>query len=202
MENINLTRGEKILFFLYEYGKGEKKHVRYEDIVVGLFKKYPQDFHLKGYTEYPDSGDLIHKPLYDFKKKGLITASNKIFSLTERGIDFAQKLGGKSAVTEVSENNRLSRSASMEVSRIESLEGFIIYCNGNFQKISDNDFYNYLGVSVRTQKNQFLGRLETMSAVIGEIKQILDNKKYANIIGYHELLNAKYKNIIKYFTNK
>jgi len=88
----NLSRSEKILLFLYKFGKGKKTKVRFEDIVVGVFKKHPSDFHLKGYVKYPDSGDLIHKPLYDFKKKGYVNAENKIFSLTDRGAEFAEQL--------------------------------------------------------------------------------------------------------------
>ena len=46
-----------------------KEKVIYEDIVVGLFKRYPEDFHLKGYPEYPDIADSIARTLYEFKKR-------------------------------------------------------------------------------------------------------------------------------------
>ena len=100
----NLSRGEKILLFLYEFGGGGRAKIRYEDIVVGLFKKYPHDFQLKGHAEYPDSGDMIHKPLYDFKKKGYVNAENKIFSLTDRGVELARQLSSKGKATNASKN--------------------------------------------------------------------------------------------------
>ena len=130
----NLSRGEKILLFLYEFGEGGRAKIRYEDIVVGLFKKYPHDFQLKGHAEYPDSGDLIHKPLYDFKKKGYVNAENKIFSLTERGVELARQLSGKGKKTDDS-TDRLSRSAETEVSRLKSLEGFLLFVGGNKERL-------------------------------------------------------------------
>lgn len=195
----NLSRAEKILVFLYEFGKGRTVKVRYEDIVVGVFKKYPQDFHLKGYKEYPDTGDLIHKPLYDFKKKGYVNAVSKVFSLTDRGIEYAKQLTiGK--VDIVHSGDRLSRSASTEVVRIKSLEGFLLFMKGDSNQLSENDFYNYFGVTVRTPKNAFIGRFETMKALVSELKE-QDDQLYKSITEYHDFLVEKYKNIITFFTN-
>ncbi len=194
----NLSRGEKILLFLYEFGEGGRMKIRYEDIVVGLFKKYPHDFQLKGYVEYPDSGDLIHKPLYDFKKKGYVNAESKIFSLTDRGVELARQLSSKGKKTEDSKD-RLSRSAETEVSRLKSLEGFSLFTEGKKENLSDNDFYSYLGVTVRTQKNSFIGRLETMNATIEELKRHSGDALYKNIVSYHDFLISRYENITDFF---
>jgi hypothetical protein len=195
----NLSRSEKIILFLFEFGT---KKVRYEDIVVGLFKKYPHDFHLKGYPEFPDSGDLVHKPLYDFKKKGYVNALSKVFSLTERGVEFAKQLTSGSDTTTKTLNDRLSRSTESEVSRIKSLEGFILFAKAEHDKLSENDFYNYLGVTVRTQKNAFIGRMETMKDVIEELKKNNSNELFKVIAEYHALLISKNSNVIDYFTTQ
>lgn len=194
----DLSKGEKILVFLYDFGNGNAVKVRYEDIVVGLFKKYPHDFHLKGYPEYPDTGDLIHKPLYDFKKKGYINAANKIFSLTERGLELAQSLSGKNSNFE-NVTDRLSRSTETEVTRVKNLEGFSLFMGGKKDKLSDNDLYSYLGVTVRTQKNAFVGRLETMNAVMEEIRNQDRSDLYKSLLEYHEFLISKHKDIIEFF---
>jgi len=198
---ITMTRGDKILLFLYEYGKGEKTRVRYEDIVAGIFKKYPADFHLKGYPEYPDSGDLIHKPLYDFKKKGLVNAENKIFSLTDRGLEQAAQLVGRKSEGGGKTEGRLSRSTETEFSRVKSSEGFEIFVSGRTDKLSDNDFYTYLGVTVRTPKNAFLGRLETMIAASDELKKHESEAMYKKFVAYHEFLVSKHDDIVNYFKN-
>ena len=194
----NLSRAEKILVFMYRFSEGGRAKIQYEDIVAGLFKKYPHDFHLKGYTEYPDSGDMIHKPLYDFKKKGYVNAANKVFSLTERGVELAQTLSGKNTVSE-NTGNRLSRSVETEISRVKGLEGFSLFLQGKKDKLSDNDFYNYLGVTVRTQKNAFIGRMETMNAVIKELQGQDKPRSHKTLIEYHECLTLKNAGIIEFF---
>lgn len=192
------SRGEKMIIFLYEQGKQGKKHVRYEDMVVGLFKKYPTDFHLKGYPEFPDSGDGMHQPLYLFKKKGYLNASNKIFSLTDRGVEYAKQLTGKSV--SIKTGDRLSRTASTEVIRVKSLEGLVLFAKGSGSELTENDFYNYMGVTVRTPKNAFIGRLETMNAVIAELKGHPKDRLYIGISKYHEFITTKYGDIIGFFT--
>ena len=193
----NLSRAEQILLFIYEHGDKGKTKMRYEDIVVGVFKKYPQDFHLKGYPEYPDSSDVIHKPLYEFKKKGYLNAVSKVFSLTERGIEYAKQLTGKGVADT---GDRLSRTASTEVIRIKSLEGLVLFAKGAGNELTENDFYNYMGVTVRTPKNAFIGRLETMNAVIAELKGHPEDRLYDGICKYHEFITTKYGDIIGFFT--
>ena len=195
----DLSRGEKILTFLYEFGDGGRTKIRYEDIVAGLFKKYPHDFHLKGYPEYPDSGDLIHKPLYDFKKKGYLNAANKVFSLTERGVEHAKQLLSGSPVSSGSINERLSRSATTELSRVKNLEGFGLFAKGEQGKLSDTDFYAYLGVTVRTQKNTFIGRVETMNAIVEELGHHEVDSLYLAVRKYHDFLMEKHRDVIDFF---
>lgn len=194
----SLGRGEKILLFLFESSKEGRQKVRYEDIVVGLFKKYPQDFQLKGYPEYPDSGDLIHKPLYNFKKKGYVNADTKVFSLTERGIELAEDLAN-GGLTEKSSTARLSRSGETEISRIRGLEGFKLFAESKEDKLSDNDFYNYLGVTVRTSRNAFMGRMETMSAAVEELVKNNTSKEADQIAQYHAFLIKRFSEIVKFF---
>ncbi len=193
-----LGRGEKILLFLLESSREGRSKVRYEDIVVGLFKKYPQDFQLKGYPEYPDSGDLIHKPLYNFKKKGYVNADTKVFSLTERGVEMAEGLAN-GGLTDKGSSIRLSRSGETEISRIRGLEGFKLFSDGKEDKLSDSDFYNYLGVTVRTSRNAFMGRMETMSSAVEEFAKNNNSKEASRIAQYHSFLNERFSEIVQFF---
>lgn len=196
---LKTSKVDKILLYLQEVGEAGRAKLKYEDIVVGLFKKYPHDFQLRGYPEFPDSGGLIHKRLYDFKKKGYVNASNNIFSITERGIEVAQEISGGE---KENQTDRLSRSAETEVSRIKSLEGFGLFVRGESNKLSDNDFYNYLGATVRTPKNAFIGRLETMKAVMSDLKTHPTDQLYGRIVSYHDFLVSKNRDIIDFFTAK
>ena len=199
-KKIKMSHAEKILVLLLKLSGGTKKKIKYEDIVVGLFKKFPEDFHLRGYNEYPDS-DIVNKRLYDVKKRGLLIASHRVFMLTESGLELAEKIKKGIGKEDIASANRFSRSAESEFVRIKSLEGFRLFLHGEEDKISENDFYNYLGVTVRTPKNAFLGRMNTIKDVMNEIK----NKKDADplttqILKYHKFLFSRFQHLKDYFS--
>ena len=199
-----LNRGEKILLFLYESGKDiPKKRFVYEDISVGLFKKYPDDFHLKGYPEYPDSSDSSQRLLYEFKKRGYVNAANKIFSLTDSGLEFAQKiLDRKSSAVDISSIGRHSRATIVETNRIKKLEGFVLFVEGKANQLTEGDFYNYLGITARTSSSTFSGRMKSIETSMNEIKEYKNDPLFSKIIEYHEFLISKNENIISYFPKK
>jgi hypothetical protein len=67
--------------------------------------------------------------------------------------------------------------------------------------IVDTDFYNYIGVSVKTPKDQILGRLNIMNDFCKEIKET-QNTDYYGILKYHDFLNDKFVDLINYYTYK
>lgn len=198
-ETVKLSRAEKVLLILYELSGRKRKEVRYEDIVVSAFKKYPRDFQLRGYPQYPDSGDLVHKPLYDFRKKGFVEVNNKVFALTQRGFSVASRIKAMVAGRSVISMGKLSRYAEDEMTRIASLEGFRLFLGGEESKITDTDFYNYLGVTARTQRNDFLGRLRTVTDAVEELKLInVTDAVRTKIPQYHKFMIEKFKHIIDF----
>ena len=194
---ISLTRGEKILLVLFELASKTRKSIRYENIVVKAFETYPDDFHLKGYPQYPESGDLVHKPLYDYKKKGLIIAGNKMFALTEKGLVAVEKLQEAVSGYSVRNTERVSRDIEKEVSRIARTAGFNLFVNGDSGSIVDTDFYDYLSVTVRSSRSDFIGRFNTMADVVESTKQN-SNEIYRKIAEYHVFMTDKFKDIIVY----
>src|SRR3989338_7362289 len=126
-KNMTLSRAEKIMLAIYDMSAGKKVNLKFEDIVVAAFKKFPEDFHLRGYGEYPDSGDLVHKPLYDFRKKGYLEANNKVFSLTDRGLAYVERLDSTVRGKNLSTTDRMSRYAEKEIARIESSEAYTLF---------------------------------------------------------------------------
>jgi len=185
------------LYVLYMLSGKSRKSVRYEEIVVKVFETYPEDFHLKGYPQYPESGDLVHKPLYSFKKKGLLVAGNKMFSLTEKGLVASERI--ESAVTgkTVSNTERVTRDIENEVTRVSKTPGFELFFNDDLESIVDTDFFEYLGVTVRTSRNDFIGRLNTVSDVVEATKD-MKNPIFSNLSSYHTFMVEKFSDIIKY----
>ncbi|MFA7685526.1 MAG: hypothetical protein WCX95_01860 [Candidatus Gracilibacteria bacterium] len=200
MKELQMSRNEKILYTLYKLFKKNKKSIRFEDIVVALFKAYPETFHLKGYSEYPDSGDLVHKPLYEFRKKGLVEAGNKMFSLTSYGLEMGEKMENLLKDKIVSKSpSRLSHFVDREVNRISRLESFGFFMNQKLDKILDTDLYDYLDVTVRTGRNDFLGRVKTLDKVMADLESV-ENGKYKEIIKFHNYMLEKFKDVINYMT--
>jgi hypothetical protein len=156
-----VSKPEKILSVMFDLSKAESKALQYEDIVVAAFKRYPEDFQLRGYPQYPDSSD-IHKPLYKMKREGLVRSANKSFMLTPMGLEVAQKLAGTPEVS----RDRLTKPEETEINRILKSQAFQLFQEGHNSKILDTDFYDYLGVSVRTPKGDFLGRVATVTQAV------------------------------------
>src|SRR5438128_58107 len=167
----SIPRPEKILIAMLHLSPDSNQPLEYEDIVVTAWKLFPEDFGLRKYVrEYPDASD-IHKPLYGpLKARGLVLAGNKKFKLTDKGIAYAEQLdkvrqgllpldkviGGLQVL------DRLSRDKETELKRAAESDAFRLFATGQKEKILDTDFYAYLAATVRTDRNEFLGRLKTV----------------------------------------
>lgn len=197
MKQVILSRGEKILLVLHELSGSSRKSIRYEDIVVAVYEKFPNDFHLKGYPQYPESGDIVHKPLYDYRKKGLVLAGNKMFALTEKGMVATEALAKAISGHQVVNTQRVTRDIEKEVSRISKTPGFSLFVSGEQDSIVDTDFFDYLGTTVRTARNDFLGRLSTVIDVIEGIEG-MKNPLYGKVIEYNTFMLKKFDDVISY----
>src|SRR2546428_3846297 len=158
---------------------------------------FPQDFALRGYPKYPDSSD-IHKPLYGpLKRAGYILAGNKQFRLTAKGIERGRTLSGgeKSGPKKVAE--RLSRTDELELHRIHQSDAFQLFLQGKGDRILDTDFYAYLGVTVRTDRNEFLGRLKTVEDSVQAGVRILADPGSTKTRELHEYLLNKFRAVIE-----
>ncbi|MDD3065856.1 MAG: hypothetical protein PHT24_06335 [Endomicrobiaceae bacterium] len=201
-KEINLNRLESIVLSLYELGDKSSKNIAFEDLVVYVFKKFPSKFHLKGYPEYPDSEGVNNALYHSLKEKGFILYGNKMFSLTERGIIFGEKLDALTKGKQFKESFRLSSHISKEIKRIKELDGFNYFFNNERDKILDMDFYSYLGASARSNRRDFLGKVENMDKLVEESK-LADNADIflKKIIEYHEFLKKKFHSIVDYQKN-
>lgn len=177
---------------MYELCDAQNTPLNYEDIVVAAFDKYPEDFHLRGYPHYPDSAD-ISKPLYTtLKKKGYVISGGKKFQLTDLGLRIAKELQGKLK----SGIRRLPRDLEKEINRIKNSVGFQLFLDGKEEKLIDSDFYDYLGVTVSTPKNIFLGKLNLIKTAISELKDFSDDSITTELQKFHKLMMSKFKNEI------
>src|SRR6266487_4209353 len=120
-----LSKPQKILAVMYGLCQGDATALQYEDIVVAAFKRYPEDFQLRGYPEYPDSSD-VHKPLYEMKQQGLLRSANKTFELTARGLEVASRL----VHSERENKDRLTKFEEAEINRLVGSAAFRLFQDG------------------------------------------------------------------------
>lgn len=197
---IDIKKGEKILLVLLDLSNGSKKNMKFEDIVVALFKRFPEDFHLKGYKDYPDSGDSIKRRLYTFRDDGLLLVNNMIFSLTDKGIDIVRKLKNSVHGKQLINKENFDRYIQKEIDRIQNLQSFKMFVNGEINKILDTDFFDYLGLSVRSERMNFKARLN----LLNEVSKVLHDRKeklFQILVNYHKFMVERFKEEIKFKLN-
>jgi len=183
-----LTRPQKILTVMFELSEGQQKALQYEDIVVSAFKRYPEDFQLRGYPQYPDSSD-IHKPLYEMKQQGLVRSANKTFELTPRGLEVCEQLVHR----EAKNKDRLTKAEESEINRILGSAAFRLFQEGHKESILDTDFYEYLGVTVRTSRADCYGHLSNVEHAIAAHEKKRADALSPMLRTLHEFLIPKFK---------
>jgi hypothetical protein len=192
MKKIDITKQDKIILVLSEISNLTKKNIKFEDIVVRLFKKFPKDFHLRGYDIYPDSGDAVKRALYTLRDRGFLYVNNMVFSLSEKGIDSGKKMLSHTKGSKIVQIDNLDRYILSEINRIKRLESFNMFLKGELENISMTDLFDYLGVSVRTNRMDFQAKLKSISEVVSKFG------KKDWIYKFHNFITKKFKQDIDY----
>ena len=201
MKKLNLLKQHKILMLLFELSEGKKKNLKFEDIVVALFKKFPKDFHLKGYSKFPDSGDSIKRPLYTFRDTGVLKVRNMIFTLTDKGIEMGEKLKKQIGKSEIITEENFDRYIEIEINRIKNLESFRKFIKGKHEEILDTNLFDYLGTSVKAERMDFKSRINIMNEV-AKVLQAQKGKLYSELLNFHNFVVKKFKKEINYKLKK
>ena len=193
-------RPQKILVAMLKLSGSTTKSLKYEDIVVKAFELFPDEFALRGYPKFPDSSD-IHKPLYGvLKRGGMVRAANKTFRLTPRGVETAQKLIAVAGQTldQARSADRMTRNVRAEVDRMLSSAAYQLFRDGHPDKILDTDFYSFLGSTVRTPRNDFLGRLDATDEAVKAAQRLSqpDKESADSLAELWQVLRARFTELI------
>jgi len=200
VNKIDLPRMDKILLTMYKLGGLSRSKIKFEDLVVAVFKDYPDHFHLRGYKQYPDSEALNNALYHNLKKRGVINYGNKTFSLTNKGEDYVLKLKQLLDGKRILMVNRFDRYIEREIKRLIHLRSFEKFLCNDYEKILDVDFYEFLGVTVKTEKNDFVSLLKIINYVIKILKNT-SNKEYNQLLKYCNFMMKKFTNEINYKVN-
>lgn len=185
-----LTKSEKIITVLYEMSLKEKGNLKFEDVIVVLFKKYKNDFHLRGYPEYPDTSN---QSFYTLKSNGLLMMQNKFISLTGKGLEVAKALLENDYIDDPEKSKKMSRDIVNEIHRITKTDVFYLFTSNQKEEIVDTDFYGYLGTTVKTERVSFDARLKIIKNVVSILSELGEHK---DIIKMHFYLIDEFKKLI------
>lgn len=192
-------RPGKILIAMHKLSGGTTKPLQYEDIVVEAFKMFPDEFALRGHPEYPDSSD-IHKPLYGpLKRGGYVLSAKKTFRLTPRGVQLAEELAVDARSRRVSQvGDRMPRDLAAEVERMLTSAAFKLFSSGKPEGVLDTDFYAFLGCTVRTPANDFIGRLNVVTEAVRVAKQLKHPSEAAAValVAAWSFLEDRFKDLV------
>ncbi len=185
-----LTKKDKILYTIAKMFNKNKNELKYEDILVTVFKSFPGDFQLRFYSEYPDT-DTIRRALYQLIPEGYIRISQRNCSLTKegkiRGNELIKFIDGDSIEVE----GRRDANFGAEIKRLSNLDGYKMFLLKNFEAIIDQDFYEFYRTSVRTKNLELLGKMKQIHFVID--RYIEENKKKGKLLkDYAEFLQNKF----------
>ncbi len=186
-----LTKKDKILYTIVKMYNDGDNLLRYEDILVNVFKSFPEDFQIRFYPQFPDT-DTIRRTLYQLIPDGYIRISNRNCALTKdgkvRGNKIIQSLDGDSIQVE----GRRDLNYNIEIKRLLRSEGFNMYLTGKMDKIIDQDFYEFYRSSVRTRNLELLGKIKQINEVINRYSR--ENPLHAkNLLAYSSFLQTKFK---------
>jgi hypothetical protein len=194
MNRAQMSDRERLLCTVYVMARRKKKTIRFEDIAVMAFKKYPESFQLRGYSEYPDTVQ-VDKRIYELKKNGLITINNRIVSLTSKGETFAAELikSGSHSAQSKKVPKAMTRDIINEIERIRKTEAYQLFVQGKKEDILDTDFFAYLGTTVRSERTSFKARVKTVDDAIKKLKKY---PEYQDIIGLHKYIFGKFLSLM------
>ena len=174
--------------------KGEKKPIKYVDIIVHTFKQFPKSFHLPGYPQYPDS-ENIRRQIDSFTTKGYIRTGNRTYIFTDLGMEVAEGLRqqygkGKETVKELI----MAPNDLREYSRLIGLKGFQLFLKDSSTHPLDVDIYDFFNITVRTNKNEVKGRFSIVGELLKKAKS-LSLEFSEEMINYKKILEKVYKDI-------
>lgn len=157
MRDTTLSKSEKALLIIHQLTiqKSSNKKVTVEDVAVALWKKYPNEFCMKGYPQYPNVD--IQKYITKLLAKRLITGGVYNYAITAKGVEYAESLNsGKSKERAISivETAELERNIRKEIERIVSSKLFRDYTVAKVEKkeldLLESDLFQFLGLTTRS----------------------------------------------------
>jgi len=205
MQQEKLSKSDKALIVVYELEKKRKNNgkITVEDVAVALWKKYPSEFCMKGYPQYPNVD--IPKYITKLLNNGFINGGSFDYRLTVKGEEYVHNIisKDKKEIVGIQESAIPSRNIKSEINRILNSRIFRYYIENNEPKFVESDVFDFIGTSSRSlishNKKIFLSKYNVITKDIIPFcekykEQDMNAKK---ILELWKLLYESFKGIIE-----
>ena len=183
--SVRLTHPDMILVSFYRVSDGSTNKVPYEELVLQLWRDFPEAFSLRNHPEHPDASD-VHKKLYNgpLKVEGLVVSlGNKVFRLTDKGLARAREIKDifeHSEPVTAQEKSRLSREETNFIKHAQSSRSWVDWRSGQSDKLVDYDARLFFQFSTGTKIDERKRKVRFAKEAITKARQI-------GIDGAHDL---------------
>lgn len=164
MKQDELSKSDKILLIISELSSQNKigNQITVEDVAVKLWLRYPEEFCMKGYPQYPNVD--IQKYITKLLDNNFVTGGVTNYKITSKGLEQSKDilLTKESSKKSLKESSILPRHIKSEINRIINSKTYKYYISTPVSEFVESDFFEFLGTSSRSltthDKNIFLSR--------------------------------------------
>lgn len=178
-EDQKLSQSEMVLLATYRVSKLFGNRVPYEEIVLQVWKDFPETFSLNNHPEYPDSHPVIRRLSSDLLTNRLVVSLRKqVYRLTEKGLEIAKELDVQSLKIDQEKNKKKSKHPVIHINRDQEdflqhatrSRAFSTWKQGKRDELIDYDarmFFQFsTGTPVRERKRKVENARESIKKAV------------------------------------
>lgn len=200
---IELSKSDKALIVIYELEKHRKGNdkITVEDVAVRLWKKYPTEFSMKGYPQYPNVD--IQKYITKLLANHLINGGVFNYTITAKGTEHAKSLLSGKVATKAQITSEIRRDIKIEIERILNSKVFIYYTTTQKPRLVESDLFDFMGTSSRSlmthNQSIFISKYNTIVKDVIPFcqQQIKNDKRMEMILSLWRRLSEDFKTTIE-----
>jgi len=201
MESNNLTKSEKFLIAVYSLSPKSKRDITIEDVAIFLWKKYPKEYCLRGYPQYPNAD--IQKHATKLFNENLMKGGVYGYKLTIKGKEYSKRILNKSEGIIRKKGSVSSEERGYikkHIERILKTKVFNYYEEDEKLNLVESDLFEFMGTNARSlntrDKKSFLTQYNIITKDIIPYCEKSNDEYHKKIVSLWDKLLAKFQKIL------
>jgi hypothetical protein len=168
-----LSKAEKLLIAAGHLSADGRRQFSAEDLAVAAFKEFPDDFSLKGYSQFPDVNmvltQLMGKKAPLLVRGWLEKTGTKQYQLTSKGLHDLSQLGDSAATVATV---RLDREMEDGLGRLLTSTAYSLFKRDQSDRITFHQFCRFVGLSAADKWQRIAGKLSYLEYLVSEAMKL------------------------------